>query len=87
MSRSSVAWRALDLDAGALDSLLGAAQASGLPAAITALFDGEPVNNTEGRAALHTALRSRSSEPLMVGSVNVRGLSKLPLIVESRAAV
>ena len=31
-----------------------------LPARIAALFAGEPVNNTEGRAAMHMALRNRS---------------------------
>ena len=33
------------------------ARARGLPAAVERLFAGERVNNTEGRAALHTALR------------------------------
>jgi len=42
-------------------SLAGQAQ---LPAAITALFDGDKVNNTEDRPALHTLLRARSSHGL-----------------------
>jgi len=35
-----------------------------LPARIAALFAGEPVNNTEGRAAMHMALRNRSDRPM-----------------------
>ncbi len=44
-------------DRAALDALFAMAEEVGLRAALRRLFDGEPVNNTEGRAALHTALR------------------------------
>jgi glucose-6-phosphate isomerase len=40
------------------------AQACHLPARIAALFAGEPVNNTEGRAAMHMALRNRTDRPM-----------------------
>jgi glucose-6-phosphate isomerase len=46
------------LDEAARTALLQLAQDSGMNAAIQALFKGEPVNNTEARPALHTALRS-----------------------------
>src|SRR5690606_21033946 len=41
-----------------LSLLLDLAQAAGLPAAMQDLFAGRPVNRSEGRAALHTALRA-----------------------------
>jgi glucose-6-phosphate isomerase len=46
------------LDAAALDALVGLAERRGLSGRIAALMDGEPVNVTEGRAALHTLLRA-----------------------------
>ena len=47
-----------------LSLLQSLAQACDLPARIAALFAGEAVNNTEGRAAMHMALRNRSDRPL-----------------------
>lgn len=44
-------------DRDALDALFALAQTAGLAAAMQRLFDGAAVNVTEGRAALHTALR------------------------------
>lgn len=46
------------LDGPALEALLSLASAAELPAAIRALLDGESVNNTEARPALHSALRA-----------------------------
>lgn len=46
------------VDGAALDALLALAAEAKLEAAIRALCDGEPLNVTEQRAALHTALRS-----------------------------
>ena len=46
-----------------LASLLAYAQASGVLAEREALFDGRPLNHTEGRAVLHTLLRSASPAP------------------------
>ena len=48
----------------ALAGLLRLAEQARLPAAITALFDGDKVNNTEDRPALHTLLRATSSHGL-----------------------
>jgi glucose-6-phosphate isomerase len=45
------------LDADALEALVALAGARGLRPRIDALFAGEPVNETEHRAALHTLLR------------------------------
>ena len=53
---------------GLLQSL---AQACELPARIAALFAGDAVNNTEGRAAMHMALRNRSDRPMQAGGQDV----------------
>jgi glucose-6-phosphate isomerase len=47
------------LDDAAWRAMFEDAKANGLPLAIKALMSGEPVNRTEGRAAMHTALRAR----------------------------
>ncbi|MHC5082792.1 MAG: glucose-6-phosphate isomerase [Planctomycetota bacterium] len=44
-----------------------------LKSAITSMFSGEKINETEGRAVLHTALRNRSDRPVMVGGQDVMG--------------
>jgi len=44
-------------DAAALEALFALAQAADFPGAMRRLVDGDTVNVTEGRAALHTALR------------------------------
>ena len=46
------------VDAAAAAALLETAASRGVEGAIAALFDGEPVNRSENRPALHTALRS-----------------------------
>jgi len=46
------------LDNHIVNALLELAQASGFPAARDALFNGEKINTTEGRAVGHTALRA-----------------------------
>ena len=51
--------------------LVNLARECGLEQAIRALFDGELVNSSEGRPALHTALRRPVSERLAVNGVNV----------------
>ena len=45
-------------DRDALDTLFALAESADLAGALCRLFDGHAVNVTEGRAALHTALRS-----------------------------
>ena len=59
------------IDRGALDALLALARASELPARREALFTGERVNATEGRAALHMALRGGTDEDAAVDGVAV----------------
>ena len=51
--------------------LVALARASGVEARLEAMFGGEVVNPTEGRAALHTALRNRSDEPVLVDGEDV----------------
>jgi len=55
------------IDAEARALLLALAEEAGLQARREAMFAGEPINETEGRAVLHTALRN------MQGSLNVAG--------------
>ncbi len=47
------------------------ARQSGVPAAINAMFSGEKINQTEDRAALHTALRSKMSDQVALGTPGV----------------
>lgn len=47
-----------------VEILLELAHACMLPEAIEAVFSGEKINGTEGRAVLHTALRNFSGEPV-----------------------
>ncbi len=51
--------------------LIGLAEQAGLTANIEAMFAGEKINSTERRAALHTALRNRSENPVYVDGKNV----------------
>ncbi len=44
------------------------------------MFSGEKINNTEGRAVLHTALRNRSDKPVFVDDENV-----MPMVEEELA--
>jgi glucose-6-phosphate isomerase len=54
-----------------VDLLLNLARASGVPEAIEAMFTGEKINQTEGRAVLHTALRAPRTSEVMVEGHNV----------------
>jgi glucose-6-phosphate isomerase len=60
------------VDEDVLEALGQLAEERDLRARVTALFSGASVNLTEGRAALHTALRSSSSAPLLVAGENIR---------------
>ncbi|MBV7513068.1 MULTISPECIES: glucose-6-phosphate isomerase [unclassified Pseudomonas] len=53
------------------DLLVGLANEVDLQGAIKALFEGEIVNSSEGRPALHTALRRPVGDKLKVNGVNV----------------
>ncbi|MGY6559840.1 MAG: glucose-6-phosphate isomerase [Nitritalea sp.] len=53
------------------EQLLGLAKECKLADAIHAMFGGEPINLTEGRAVLHTALRNQSDRPVLVEGQDV----------------
>ncbi len=50
------------IDQGALEALTALARAAGVEGLRDALFAGEPINETEGRAVLHPALRAREGD-------------------------
>ncbi|WP_297337778.1 glucose-6-phosphate isomerase [Algoriphagus sp.] len=52
-------------------ALVDLARETKLQDAIQSMFEGEPINKTEGRAVLHTALRNRSNRPVYVDGVDV----------------
>ncbi len=51
--------------------LLELAEETQLREAIEAMFSGDTINQTEGRAVLHTALRNRSNTPVLVDGEDV----------------
>ncbi|MEL7098622.1 MAG: glucose-6-phosphate isomerase [Pseudomonadota bacterium] len=67
-----------NIDAATRDALLALAQ--DVPARRDAMFEGEPVNETEGRAVLHTALRNLDGGPVMVDGQDV-----MPAVLETLA--
>ena len=70
-------WSKTNIDAGARAMLVALAEASGVAAKRAAMFTGETINETEGRAVLHTALRN------LDGTVIVGGKNVVPAIVET----
>jgi glucose-6-phosphate isomerase len=54
-----------------LDLLMGLARETEVGDAIASMFRGEPINETEGRAVLHVALRNRGSQPFLVNGRDV----------------
>ncbi|TAE34215.1 MAG: glucose-6-phosphate isomerase [Candidatus Kapaibacterium sp.] len=59
------------ITAETLTLLTQLAQASGLEAKRDAMFAGEKINSSEGRAVLHTALRNRANTPVIVEGKDV----------------
>src|SRR5688572_21020899 len=59
------------IDDNALETLIALANECQLKEAVAAMFDGEPINETENRAVLHTALRNVSGLPVNFGGKNV----------------
>ena len=55
-----------------LDLLLKLAEETRLESAVSAMFSGEKINETEGRAVLHTALRDFSDEEISVEGENIK---------------
>ncbi|AXC49600.1 glucose-6-phosphate isomerase [Paracoccus suum] len=65
-------WSKTAIDAPARDLLLALAEAAGVPARREQMFTGAPINETEGRAVLHTALRApEGAAPVMVDGHDV----------------
>ena len=58
-------------DAAVREALVGLARASDVAARRDRMFAGEVANPTEGRPALHTALRNRSDAPVLVDGEDV----------------
>jgi glucose-6-phosphate isomerase len=59
-----------NIDADALDLLLKLAEATGVAEKRDAMFSGAKINETEGRAVLHTALRNLDV-PVMIDGIDV----------------
>ena len=59
------------IDAGAREMLLALAERAGVIARREAMFAGEAINETEGRAVLHTALRDPGPGPVEVDGTDV----------------
>jgi glucose-6-phosphate isomerase len=75
------------VDAETIRLLIELAQARGLQQRIAAMFAGEKINTTENRAVLHTALRNRSDQPILVDGQDVMtevraGLAKMRNFVD-----
>ena len=76
------------LDEKALDLLFNVAEKSQLSKKIAAMFSGEIINTTEGRAVLHTALRAKSDKKVLIDGIDVMPdiqatLAKMADFVES----
>jgi glucose-6-phosphate isomerase len=59
------------MGAGDRDLLVAMFEEAGVPALREAMFRGEKINDTEGRAVLHTALRNLSGDPVVVEGADV----------------
>ena len=60
-----------NIDDDGLDLLIGLAESADVAGRREAMFSGAPINETEGRAVLHTALRNRSKDPVFVDGHDV----------------
>ena len=60
-----------NIDATARDGLIGLLEQAEVAAKRDAMFAGQPINDTEGRAVLHTALRNLDGDPVVVNGVDV----------------
>lgn len=59
------------LDQQTLQLLLQLAEQAGVPAALRAQYRGDPINTTEHRAALHSALRRPANSPLLLNDEDI----------------
>ena len=60
------------------------AEETGLQQAIESMFAGEKINRTEDRAVLHTALRNRTNQPVLVDERDV--MPEIDAVLEKMAA-
>ena len=60
-----------NIDADGLALLIGLAEAADVAGRREAMFTGQKINETEGRAVLHTALRNLDGGPVLVDGVDV----------------
>jgi len=66
------------VDAKTLDLLLKLAEETHVKEAIEKMFSGDKINETEGRAVLHTALRDFSDKEILVDGENIKpGIKKV----------
>ncbi|WP_299691048.1 glucose-6-phosphate isomerase [uncultured Vibrio sp.] len=59
------------IDAETMQHLFALAKETEVKSAIETMFGGDAINKTEGRSVLHTALRNRSDQPVMVDGKDV----------------
>ncbi len=59
------------VDSRTLELLVALARECGLEAAMESYFKGEPINETEGRAVLHTALRAEQGDSLILDGEDI----------------
>ncbi|MFM2442701.1 MAG: hypothetical protein RL449_1343 [Bacteroidota bacterium] len=59
------------IDEKSFQSLVALAKECGLEEAIKAQFNGDKINQTEGRSVLHTALRAKASASILVDGENI----------------
>ena len=67
------------IDTQAMDALMHLAQAANVPASIAAMFSGNKINNTEGRAVGHVALRATKHQQFVVD-----GVDQIPAVLAQR---
>ncbi len=67
-------WSKTNIDAEGKRLLLALAEASGVAAKRHAMFTGDKINDTEGRAVLHTALRNPDSTVIVDGKNVIPGV-------------
>ena len=60
-----------NIDVAALTQLLALTETAGLAEKRAAMFGGQKINDTEGRAVLHTALRANDAAEIMVDGIDV----------------
>ena len=60
------------IDEDVVEALLALAREADLPGAIEAMFEGQAINNTEHRPALHVALRGSTEPGLEVDGINLQ---------------